>query len=77
MSSVGIFQLREIPIGDLEKHGTHCIKVMVSKIQSLLTLSYKKGKKKHTHNRHDLKSSITVKTQFKLFNQKLQYYYFI
>lgn len=76
MSSVGIFQLREIPIGDLEKHGTHCIKVMVSKIQNLLTLSYKKGKK-NTHDRHDLKSSIKVKTQFKLFNQKLQYYYFI
>lgn len=42
MSSVGIFQLREIPIGDLERDATHHIKVMVSKIQYLLTLSYKK-----------------------------------
>lgn len=72
MSSVGIFQLREIPIGDLETDGTHPIKVTASKIQHLLTLSYKYRKTHtHTHNRHDLKSSIIVKTQFKLFNQKL------
>lgn len=37
MSSVGIFQLREIPIGDLEADGTHPIKVTTPKIQYLLT----------------------------------------
>lgn len=58
MSSVGIFQLREIPIGDLETEGTHHIKATVSKIQYLLSVSYKKVKK--THNRDDLKSSIIV-----------------
>lgn len=56
MSSVGIFQLREIPIGDLERDATHHIKVMVSKIQYLLTLSYKKRDEKH--NRNDVKSFI-------------------
>lgn len=59
MSSVGIFQLREIPIGDLETEGTHHIKATVSKIQYLLSVSYKKSKKK-THNRDDLKPSIIV-----------------
>lgn len=50
MSSVGIFQLREIPIGDLETDGTHPIKVTASNIQYLLTLSYKYRKKNpHTH----------------------------
>lgn len=63
MSSVGIFQLREIPIGDLEEDGTHHIKATLSKTQYLLTLSYKKEKK--TYKRYDLKSSIIVETQFK------------
>lgn len=53
MSSVGIFQLREIPIGDLETDGTHHIKVTVSKIQYFPY--YKIGGKKH--HRYDLKSS--------------------